>query len=267
MPIEFIQISNDDISTLKVHPETEMSIQEQAFLIKLLKKSHPNNILEIGLAAGGTSVSLLKNTDSSQHIYGIDISETYYRNTNEEAGYLIEKLCTTEQIARYKKFLGKDTIYRVSEIANIKFDFVVLDTSHILPGELLSFFAIYRLLSPGCIVVLHDLLLNFSKFNAKTLWYRRHSYATNVLFSSIGSHHKYLPAYERPNIGAFTIDDQTEENFESSFMALSQTWATFPSTEILNDYYKFIKNNYSIFCSNYFKICIKAQEKLIGGKW
>lgn len=266
MNIEFISINDEDTSSIESYPETEMSLHEQAFLLKLLKKSHPNNILEIGLAAGGTSVSLLKNTDSSQHIYGIDISETYYRNTNYEAAYLIEKLCSHEEMARYKKFLGKDVIYRLPEIENIKFDFVILDTSHILPGELLSFFAIYKYLSPGCIVILHDLLLNFARFDAKSLWYRRHSYATNVLFTCIGSNRKYLPNYGHPNIGAFTIDNETEEYLESSFMALSQTWATLPTQEVLNAYYEFFLKNFSPFCSNYFAYCVKSQTKLVAGK-
>lgn len=266
MALELIEICGEDITKIESVPGCEMSIFESAFLLKLLDQAKPLKILEIGLAAGGTSVMLLQNTAANQEIYGIDIAESYYRNPAEKAGYLIGRHCSKEQIERYHIYLGMDPLYRMQEFGpDMKFDFVILDTSHVLPGELLTFFVIYKYLHTGCIVVLHDLLLNFAKFDQKSLWYRRHAYATNVLFTAIGSRRKLLPAYDKANIGAFIVDEQTEDNLEASFMALSQTWATTPEPEVLEDYFKYFKSAYSPHCANYFHNCMLAQPKLVSG--
>lgn len=241
----------------------EMTSAEQEFILILLERYKPKKIVEIGCAAGGTSALLLKNTGQDQIVYGIDISSKYYRDTSKDTSYLVKSYCSLEEQCRYKLYLGKDPIYQMDNIGS-GIDFIILDTMHSLPGELLTFFAVYKYLAPGAVLILHDLTLNFERFDKTTLKARRLSFCTNVVFTNIGSRMKFLPDTAMPNIGAVIIDDFTEDNIESMFMALSYTWAYFP-IDIIYQYKQYIDKNYSEFCQKYFANCIVGQAKLAKG--
>lgn len=241
----------------------EMSKIEQEFVLALLEKFQPVKIVEIGCAAGGTSALILRHTKFHQKVYGIDICPNYYRDPTKNTSYIVEEYCKPDEKSRYSLYLGKDPIYRMEAIGN-GIDFVIMDTMHSLPGELLTFFAIYKYLKKGCVLVLHDLTLNFEKFDRSNLAARKNSFCTNVVFSNIGSNTKFLPDIPMPNVGAVLIDDQTEANIESMFMALAYTWAYFP-VDLIQPYKQYIDRTYSDFCKSFFSRCVIAQSRLAKG--
>lgn len=61
---------------------SEMTIFQQAFLCGLIKEKQPKKILEIGVAAGGTTaviLSCLKHLNYQAEMFSVDIKERWYR--------------------------------------------------------------------------------------------------------------------------------------------------------------------------------------------
>lgn len=125
-------------------------------------------------------------------------------------------------------------------------DFVILDTIHCLPGELLDFIAVLPYLKDGAVVVLHDI-----RFHQRFINYNIYN-ATCTLFSTVTANKffNYQPGevdliYNYPDIGAFQINEQTRANIENVFLALTQSWVYFPTREYLRAYYKIYQKHYS----------------------
>lgn len=243
-------------------PNAEMSDVDHAFLYYLLDKFKPKKILEVGVAAGGTSCFLLKHTGYGQDVYGVDIMTSYYRIPSEPVGFMIKNVCSPEERARHTLLLGKDIIDCMEEIG-ADIDFCLLDTNHVLPGELLQFFAVYPYLKAGACLALHDISLNFHPGLPEPITsYRYASYSNKLLFCALASKCKMLPKVDWPNIGALVIDDETRRGIDSTFFALGISWFYNPGS-ILNKYEDFINRHYDSFCQTIFKGCIKNQAKLV----
>lgn len=238
-----------------------MSFVDHNFLLYLLDKYKPKKILEIGVAAGGTSCMLLKNTGPSQQVWGVDISDKYYRNPSLSAGYLIKQECSSEEMQRHTLILGKDIVDCIDEIGP-GIDFCLLDTNHVLPGELLQFFVVYPYLKKGACLAMHDISLNFYpepgfKVNAGSYA----SFSNKILFCSLGSKCKMLPDQDWPNIGAVIMDEETKRCIDVTFFALGVTWHYYPAW-LIDKYRDFIAAHYDSFCVRIFDQCIKNQPKL-----
>ena len=124
-------------------------------------------------------------------------------------------------------------------------DFVILDTMHVLPGEILDFLAILPYLKKNAVVVLHEVILN-QRFNL------RECHATTVLFSSVvadkfinyETDHVAL-MYTYQNIAAFQINEHTRENIENVFLTLMLRWKYYSYRNQIRAYYDIYKKNYS----------------------
>lgn len=138
-------------------------------------------------------------------------------------------------------------------------DFVILDTMHSLPGEVLEFLTFLPYLKKDACVVLHDVFwnqINYERFNAN---------ATGVLFGAVKAD-KFLNLipdnadliYRYPNIAAFQINEQTMENIADVFLMLAGRWSYFPSRYHLRAYYKILQKHYSPELCDIFKNFIKA---------
>ena len=78
--------------------EPEMSDFDSAYLCGLIKERKPKKILELGIAAGGTTSIILENLlqlglDSTCEIHSVDLNETFYRDIPhlKEQNYHIRK--------------------------------------------------------------------------------------------------------------------------------------------------------------------------------
>jgi hypothetical protein len=100
-------------------------------------------------------------------------------------------------------------------------DFLILDTIHLLPGELLDFLACIPFMSKDAIVVLHDI-------NMHNCTDRYNFYATKVLIDCVVADkiigEEKGADYGVPNIGAFRVTDDTRRYIINVFMALGMTW-------------------------------------------
>lgn len=255
--------------------EPEMSEFESAFLCGLIREMKPKKIMEIGVAAGGTTAIILEclsqlDLNKSAELYSIDCSELYYRGTGEKSGYLAEEYKRVSGWeGRHSVFLGKYFPEVVAEIGN-EIDFVVLDTAHCLPGELLDFLAVFSFLKPHACVVLHDIILNHIE-NPVAI-------ATQLLFDVVVADKCLTEDASREhgcsNIGAFVINDDSAKYIANVFHALSVSWYYLPDRNIYEQYLKLFEKYYSPDLLRYartiyelqFNTCEKFRHELYGWK-
>lgn len=227
----------------------EMSEFEQSFLCGMIKNAHPKKVVEIGIAAGGTTAVILNclaMLGGDVQMYSCDLNNTYYRDASKPVGFVAEEL-------KPHIFSGKETEGKVShtvlsggyapeflpEIGS-DIDFLILDTAHSLPGELLDFIACLPYLKKGATVVLHDISMN--------VMITEYSYATKVLFDTVVADKYLMPAQDRPcaypNIGAFKITGDTYKYINDCFSALTITWHYMPQAAELKIYHDFYSAEY-----------------------
>ena len=207
--------------------EPEMTDFDSAFLCGLIKEKRPHKIVEVGVAAGGTTAIILKCIEllAMEHeceMFSIDISEQFYRGKGEKSGYLAYELLN-QQGAHFNHtfLLGKRLPEVIDQMGN-DIDFVILDTVHAMPGEILDFLAIYPYMKPGATVVLHDIAV--SHYNRPTLF----AYANQILLRCVVGDKYFMydesSALKYPNIGAFSINDNTAQSISDVFHALTINW-------------------------------------------
>ena len=152
------------------------------FAGSLLEKYKPVKVLEVGVSAGATSLVLLEQLGKNGldcQMYSLDLSDTYYRDTSKKTGFLIEEhRSIIRENVQHTLLLGK-VIPQIIETIGDGIDFLILDTMHTLPGELIDFICCLPFLADGCVVLLHDIHYNLL-FNETDM-----GFATNVLRTAV----------------------------------------------------------------------------------
>ena len=146
---------------------------------------------------------------------------------------------------KHEFHLGKYLPQVIDEIGD-KIDFVILDTVHLFPGEVLDFPVILPYLYDGAIVVLHDITLN----QGALPW--NDAFATATLLSVVTSKEKFLNSDDDnktlpfcyPNIAAFKVSRVTHRHIEDAFLSLMLNWHYMPSNTELEIYRAFYKKHY-----------------------
>lgn len=174
----------------KIPNEPEMSEFESSFLCGLLKKHRPRKILEVGVAGGGTTaiilqcMAMLGVEDFEMH--SVDYSERFYRDPNYQSGFLgneAKELMGGKIKSKHRFHFGDIAASFMEEIGG-GVDFLILDTTHRMPGEVLDFISLLPYLKENAVVVLHDIALNQYCKGADCI-------ATGQLFSSVTAE-KYM---------------------------------------------------------------------------
>ena len=239
------------LSKLHLPPnEPEMSEPESAFLCGLLRQHHPKKIMEVGLAAGGTSAIILQclqMMNQSYEMVSVDLSERFYKDSAYESGYLGEEAKKYISGTNQKRLLGKLALERIPDFGP-GVDFLILDTTHVLPGEMLDFLSLLPYLKNGCVVVLHDVGLNF--FRKARSQYSDYAYGNKVIFNTVRAETKYLPLLNGHygNIAAFEVDASTWKHVADCFNSLTMTWLSVPPAEQLDMYRAWYELHYDSEC-------------------
>ena len=240
--------AREDIKRLIVDGSAEMNEFQHAFVAGLFKKYKPRKILEIGIAAGGTTCFLhecKKKYGYKLEIFSVDKFENYYRVPSKKTGHLLKEMVMCdgyEDILEYQHLLiGKSIPFYIEEIGN-NVDFLIIDTTHALPGELLDFFVCLPYLKEGAIVVLHDTVCNILE--------NSNSFATKILFDVVKAkkivnfnvdEEKYTGL---PNIMAFEITEDTKVNAKDVLSALTLNWQYGLEDDEKLKYAQLISKNY-----------------------
>lgn len=239
----------------------EMLPSEQGFLCGLLKKYCPHKIVEVGVAGGGTTAVIMKCLDmihSDAKMYSVDLNEQCYRRKNKMTGYQLEEV--KEELQNYSnhKFPLGHILPEVINTIGDGIDFVVLDTVHSLPGEMLDFLCILPYLKDGAVVVMHDTVSNFYR--------SRNAYATKIVLDAAAGKKYFNYIDEILNIAAVEINEDTKRYAANLFSAFSITWNYIPAASDINCYREIYQRHYDKECNDLFDIFYKKQIGLSGKK-
>ena len=247
----------------------EMSPDERLFLAEMILKAKPRKCLEVGVAAGGSSVILLSSMKSlygkdMPFLHSIDSCERYYRDSSLETGFQVNDF---PQLKPFHKLFTGGWAFEFMEEIGGGIDFVLLDTVHFLPGELLDYLMVLPYLSDNATIVLHD--TNIHTIEGKTLK-REWEFSNNILFSAIHgkkfvmgdfslsqAHNTYPPM---PNIGAVMINEHTKKHVFDVVNLLSLGWRYFPYKGKLSKLVEYIEKQYDYDLTNYFKMTLEFQN-------
>lgn len=240
--------SREDIKRLITQGSAEMNAFQHAFIAGLVKKYRPNKIVEIGIAAGGTTCFLhecLKRNSYTANIYSVDKFATYYRIPTKKTGYLVNEMAVCdgyEYITDFQSILIGKSIPSYLERIGDNIDFLIMDTTHALPGELLDFFVCLPYLKEGAVIVLHDTICNMVNNNG--------SFATKLLFDVVKA--KKIVNFNEdeekytgfPNIMAFEVTEDTKKNAIDILSSLTCDWKYYLEDDEIEEYSRIICNKY-----------------------
>lgn len=176
--------------------ECEMTADDHGFLCGLIKEKRPSTILEIGVAEGGTTFIIdtaMKLIKQEGSLISVDISPQLYWDKRRDTGYVYKEVVDNRWL-KHSFIIGHTIGHAINEVVeklNGVIDFVVIDTTHIIPGELLDFIAVLPYLQIGTTVVLHDTMLNISRGLSKNPYYMTtgamgaSAIATKVLYNAV----------------------------------------------------------------------------------
>lgn len=231
--------------------EPEMNEYESAFLCGVIKTYQPRKIVEIGVAAGGTTAIVMEcihmlGMQDVTSMTSVDILENFYVDPRKRVGFLgnVEKEKLLEEgVGINHSFLLGDIVPAFWEQIDDEVDMVILDTAHSLPGEVLDFLSIFPKLRPGSVVVLHDITLNAIKSDCFSC------FASKLLLDVIEAEKIYgrqeKQEIKLANIAAFIINDETRKSLFDVISMLTVSWHYMPSEKNLADYRKIIEKYYS----------------------
>lgn len=224
--------------------QSEMSKDQLAFLLGLMKEYRPKKLVEIGVAEGGTTVAILQcisilNLETK--VISIDLQENLYNDDSRKIGYATEEyLLMQEKCFDYTLYTGKYAPELLKMVEG-DIDFLILDTMHKMPGEILDFLACYPFLKKGAVVVLHDIALCHYENNWDAI-------ATKLLFDTVTAD-KLIGIDEEDssllNIGAFVVTEDTGQYIDDVFSALTTIWGYRVKDKELAIYREFYSHYYS----------------------
>lgn len=211
---------------------TLMSYEQLSYLCGLIKMYKPKKIVEVGVASGGTTAVVLNCIDKlglECEMHSVEISSVVVGDGEKKSGYLAEECKTMlEHPIKHKLHIGVLPDF-IEEIGD-GIDFLILDTTHQLPGELLDFLVALPYLTENAIVALHDVWLHHWEYSVS-----ENSQATRVLLSAAVGNKlmcNSLPA--DLNLGTLMLNADTRKYVENIFHALALSWKYIPDAEYLD---------------------------------
>ncbi len=264
--IELDYVPRRAISTLMNNwSEPEMTEFESAFLCGVLEKFKPKKIVEIGVAAGSTTAIILQSMTMIRSddfvVHSVDYYDRLWSNPKKKTGFMAEEansILKENGNYSFALHLGKPAC-AIDEIGD-DIDCLILDTIHVVPGEILDFITMLPHIKNGAVVILHDIGHNLRDD-------ARDSYATGLLFSSVVAK-KYINRdtthpYGYPNIGAFVVDEQTRACISNLFLSLMISWTLCTPTDLWEQYRIAINKYYDSDLIDLFDRSIVMQKKMI----
>ena len=221
--------------------KSEMSQDDLQLLSYLLRKYTPKKVVELGVAAGGTTTYILDELNKSSTLHSCDINKLYYRDTSQNTGYVAVEYYNRKRHPEWKQYFGEDISLCISKIGN-NIDFVIMDTVHSLPGEFLNFLVIFPFLDDNSVIMLHD--FGRHVYHIQKIWENmeyvlehktvRESYCALLLYGALQSHEKIMSSAQIPNSCAVVIDKTLVlENLFPVFAMLFLPWSYMPNSGIL----------------------------------
>ena len=237
----------------------------QYYLINgIIRKLKPKNCLEVGVARGGGAILILnaiKDIKNSR-LVSLDLNKNLYLNRSYLTGYRVKKYFP-ELTNKWQLFTGEQPHIFLQKL-KIKFDFVFLDTAHISPGEIINIIEILPFLNENAIIILHDIMLHFSKESIREKIQSVSS--PQLLLMSVLQGEKIVIKNSKgiDNMGVIFLYRNQKEHYLDYFLLLLSFWDYIPSEKQSNEIRTFIQKYYnSELYLSIFDIALKNNYKYV----
>ena len=173
-------------------------------------------------------------------LISVDYSEKFYRNNDYFSGYLGTVAAKKFGLEKNHNILLGDIACSFDEV-KADIDFLIIDTMHVTPGEILDYIALLPYLKEDAVVVFHDIALPYLYDN------HRSASVMSILFAT-ASGEKYVNTFDfdgvYANIGALSVTSATMDNIENVFLSLLVPWEYLPDSKQLMGYRSVLTTNY-----------------------
>ena len=203
--------------------KSEMSYKDRAFLNGIIRKTKPETIVEIGVAAGASACIVLNaigDTDNTK-LYSFDYNSIWYRDGSRDngrkTGFLVNQIIP-ELMSRWELYTGGVPCKFFDNLPEEGIDICFIDTAHFNPGEHLNILEILPFMKKNGIVIYHDTAYHLIKEAGTT---------NCVSINSLNGKRIYLKSERTmglPNIGAIILDDNIGNMLFALFSNLSLPW-------------------------------------------
>jgi len=223
----------------------EMSSNDWDLLLSGLEACAPRRILEIGVSAGATTLFLLDALPKSARLYSVDIERHWYVDNTKETGFVASVAHDAQRHPQWDLMTGTDVSACLDMIGK-DIDFVVLDTTHEMPGEFLSFLAVLPYMAQNAVLFLHDIGIHvIAKSGLLPNDMHLKSHCTSLLFSAISSVDKRVSNDALPNAGLVFIDKQ--KAMDEIYMVMNllfMDWNYLPPAAVIAKTLRMVKMHY-----------------------
>lgn len=250
----------------KVCKYSEMTKSECEFLYNAVLEKKPKKILEVGVSSGASSALLLDASfDCGAILYSVDLATKYYKDNSKNVGFILkEQNYFNKYLDNYKLFTGGTIADFIEEIGS-DIDFVLLDASHGLPGEVLDFLTILPYCKKDTVFIVHD--VNIQTVNSKPT----QSNAPKWLILSVDGIKTYPKFSEHMiyNIAKLELTNMTYKNIINVFSALLSRWVRPMTKEQIDKFINVLSKHYDNELINYLRIAsnkFRYEEKPITRK-
>lgn len=212
-----------------------------------LRVKKPKKVLEIGVLLGGGTLHFFDELAPDAQLYSVDLEQNIVCGNAPSRPTGCLALQTYDQTCHpvWKTYFGKDITECLTEIGP-DIDFVLIDTVHLVPGEILAYLSILHNLADNCVLMLHDIgLAPISTRDAGGKHGTANAYCSHVLFSAIMSQFKYFSQDIIPNMGAVVIEkEKAMQSILNVVSLLFLPWEYMPPVQITERVCEILQENY-----------------------
>ena len=218
---------------------------EPYFINGIIRKYKPKKCLEIGVAAGGSSIIILNAIKdiTNSFLISLDLNTLLYGNEKFKTGYSVFKYFP-ELTKKWKLYTGEQS-HKFLDKLNLKFDFLLLDTAHFSPGELINIIEVLPFLEDNAIIVLHDIMYHLPS-NNHFIPKEKKYHPSNIYLIAVLQGNKVIIEKQKKieNIGAIHLYPNQKKYYLNYFLLLLSPWEYMPNEKHIQELREFIKKYY-----------------------
>lgn len=227
---------------------SEMTHDERIFFVDTLMKHKPKKILEVGVSAGGSATLILetvKRISPNSQLHSIDLSEYWWLGTGEKVGFIIDDYFPYLK-TNWHLYTGNYAATFMDQIGG-EIDCCLIDTAHVIPGEILDFLMVFPYLKKNALILFHDTSLHTNLY--------RETFVTCGLLSilkgkktspnrqaslNMSKDSVYKTSTLFPNLATIELHEDTKDHLFDIFNFLTFPWV-YPisqkDTDFLSSYF------------------------------
>ena len=231
---------------MKYYSYWELWHEQPYFINGVIRKYRPKKCLEIGVASGGSSVLILNAIKDikDSFLISLDLSTDLYCNKQYKTGYTVYKNFP-ELTQKWRLYTGEQPHKFLDEL-KLKFDFLLLDTVHFSPGEIINLIEVLPFLEENAIIVLHDIMYHLPS-NNYTIPKSKKFHPSNIYLMTALYGDKVIIENEEKNVenvGAIHLYSNQNNYYFNYFLLLLSPWEYMPAEKHIQELRHFIKKYY-----------------------